>query len=486
MTTIHSSGINPLTLPTNLPVANNPGTQAQTTNQPADGFTMGGTQQADQMLSSLGLSPIDPSHVMNQLSPAQQQTLSQIGSQAFSMSSAQLQSEFSNFVSTTPVVDYQDVNALVQQVLREAYSQNTEDLRMYAEKVKFFNKVKESLRDELSNARKSLTAAGPGEPETELSAPFNPTNTSSTWTGNQDVSQTSAVRATSIRSGDAKFETGTFAGDWQITSGNRWDPLAIDLDGDGQISTIDAANGVFDLGSTTQSQDVNDNWNNISANSSIAADANITQSSVGALFTGTEERTVDTKFTEWFGPTEGIVVFDRNGDGNIQGSDLFGDQNVTGRDVADGYEDLALLDTNNDGVVDSSDNDFSKLQIWQDANSDGIAQDGELTTLFQNSITSLNTQSSGGAVAGENADIIAAGNNLGAVNSEGALFTKGQLDDYIKTVEDQLNSVGDDAQLANVDLQNMLQKQQQTLQMMSNISKALHDTAMAVIRKMGG
>jgi hypothetical protein len=50
----------------------------------------------------------------------------------------------------------------------------------------------------------------------------------------------------------------------------------------------------------------------------------------------------------------------------------------------------------------------------------------------------------------------------------------------------QLESMGDDAQLANVDLQNTLQKQQQTLQTLSNISKALHDTAMAVIRKMGG
>ena len=50
----------------------------------------------------------------------------------------------------------------------------------------------------------------------------------------------------------------------------------------------------------------------------------------------------------------------------------------------------------------------------------------------------------------------------------------------------KLNSIGDDAQLANVDLQNWLQKQQQTLQMMSNISKALHDTAMAIIRKIGG
>jgi hypothetical protein len=56
----------------------------------------------------------------------------------------------------------------------------------------------------------------------------------------------------------------------------------------------------------------------------------------------------------------------------------------------------------------------------------------------------------------------------------------------IRKWEEKLNTIGDDAQLANVDLQNILQKQQQILQMMSNISKMLYDTAQAVIRKMGG
>jgi hypothetical protein len=60
------------------------------------------------------------------------------------------------------------------------------------------------------------------------------------------------------------------------------------------------------------------------------------------------------------------------------------------------------------------------------------------------------------------------------------------LDNEIARWEEKLNGMGDDAQLANVDLQNVLQKQQQMLQMMSNISKMLHDTSMAVIRKMGG
>ena len=58
--------------------------------------------------------------------------------------------------------------------------------------------------------------------------------------------------------------------------------------------------------------------------------------------------------------------------------------------------------------------------------------------------------------------------------------------DDIRALEEKLNTVGDDAQLANVDLQNILQKQQQTMQMMSSVSKMLYDTAQAVIRKMGG
>ncbi|MFW9886566.1 MAG: zinc-ribbon domain-containing protein [Candidatus Thorarchaeota archaeon] len=60
-----------------------------------------------------------------------------------------------------------------------------------------------------------------------------------------------------------------------------------------------------------------------------------------------------------------------------------------------------------------------------------------------------------------------------------------ELDNRIKKWEEKLSEMGDDAQLANIDLQNMLQKQQQTMQMLSNISKVLHDTAMAVIRKIG-
>ena len=53
--------------------------------------------------------------------------------------------------------------------------------------------------------------------------------------------------------------------------------------------------------------------------------------------------------------------------------------------------------------------------------------------------------------------------------------------DYIGCLEQNLSSVGDDAQLANMDLQNALQEQNQLLQTISSISKTLHDTANAII-----
>ena len=59
------------------------------------------------------------------------------------------------------------------------------------------------------------------------------------------------------------------------------------------------------------------------------------------------------------------------------------------------------------------------------------------------------------------------------------------LETGVEVLEEKLTSVGEDAQLANIDLQNALQKQQQTLQTLSNVSKLQHDTAMSIIRKIG-
>jgi hypothetical protein len=56
-----------------------------------------------------------------------------------------------------------------------------------------------------------------------------------------------------------------------------------------------------------------------------------------------------------------------------------------------------------------------------------------------------------------------------------------QLDKLIAATEARLDAVREDAQLANLDLQNSSQAFQQMQQTMAQVSKALHDTAMAVI-----
>ncbi len=65
------------------------------------------------------------------------------------------------------------------------------------------------------------------------------------------------------------------------------------------------------------------------------------------------------------------------------------------------------------------------------------------------------------------------------------LTTPEAAESYIEELEKTLSSVGDDAQLANIDLQNKLQQQQQTLQTISNVSKMIHATALSILRKIG-
>jgi hypothetical protein len=71
------------------------------------------------------------------------------------------------------------------------------------------------------------------------------------------------------------------------------------------------------------------------------------------------------------------------------------------------------------------------------------------------------------------------------VKSKSLITSSEDMGPYIKEMENKLSTIGDDAQLATIDLQNAIQRQQQLLQTMSNISKMLHDSAAAIIRKIG-
>ena len=97
--------------------------------------------------------------------------------------------------------------------------------------------------------------------------------------------------------------------------------------------------------------------------------------------------------TSWIGKEDGILVIDKNGNGIIDnGNELFG--NFTTKNNGDmannGFEALKDYDTNGDLIIDYRDDKFSELRVWQDLNSDGISNKGELKTLNELGIKSLN------------------------------------------------------------------------------------------------
>ncbi len=135
----------------------------------------------------------------------------------------------------------------------------------------------------------------------------------------------------------------------------RYDPLTIDLDGDG-LETVGTSAGIlFDP-------------------------------------TGSGVKTG----TGWVKPDDGFLVLDKNGNGLIDnGRELFGDSTIksNGQLALDGFDALRDLDSNADGKVDVSDAQFNNLKVWRDLNQDGTTQNGELFTLGQLNIASINTGS---------------------------------------------------------------------------------------------
>jgi|GEM_PF-6061374 len=150
-----------------------------------------------------------------------------------------------------------------------------------------------------------------------------------------------------------------------------YDPLALDLNGDGKIGI-----------------------NPVSITASDKKSGSNNNESGGAYFDHNGDG-VSHK-SSWISKEDGILAYDRNGNGNIDdGGELFGnftqikDKDGNQRLAKDGYEALKEFDSNNDGLIDKNDDKFKDLKIWQDANSNGISDEGELKSLDELGIASL-------------------------------------------------------------------------------------------------
>lgn len=77
--------------------------------------------------------------------------------------------------------------------------------------------------------------------------------------------------------------------------------------------------------------------------------------------------------------------------GVVGPAQLFGNYTAgpDGKVAPNGYDALAKYDSNNDGVIDAKDPIWANLRVWQDLNHNGIVDNGELLTLAQVNITSI-------------------------------------------------------------------------------------------------
>ncbi|MGW8168459.1 MAG: hypothetical protein ACWGHH_00360 [Sulfurovaceae bacterium] len=92
----------------------------------------------------------------------------------------------------------------------------------------------------------------------------------------------------------------------------------------------------------------------------------------------------------WVGADDGLLAYDENGDGKITTAREIAFANRTEANDTDLEALRVEFDSNNDGKLDASDVNFDKFMIWQDKDSDGESDDGELLTLTQAGIASIN------------------------------------------------------------------------------------------------
>lgn len=156
--------------------------------------------------------------------------------------------------------------------------------------------------------------------------------------------------------------------------------------------------------------------------------------------------------TGWVGKDDGLLVRDINNNGTIDtGRELFGDNTIlnNGQKAKDGFAAISDLDVNQDGNLNSSDAVFSSLRVWQDINQDGVSQSGELKTLSALGISSINTRASiTGGQNQNNGNVIIGSSSF--MQSDGTIKTSGALNFTGNTFTREFSDVIDTSAVAGL------------------------------------
>ncbi len=98
------------------------------------------------------------------------------------------------------------------------------------------------------------------------------------------------------------------------------------------------------------------------------------------------------KQTGWVDSHDALLALDRNGNGKIDnGSELFGNYTflADGRRAKNGFEALAEFDKNKDNLITEEDDIWRELQLWQDKNSNGTVEEGELSLIKDSELAAI-------------------------------------------------------------------------------------------------
>lgn len=124
--------------------------------------------------------------------------------------------------------------------------------------------------------------------------------------------------------------------------------------------------------------------------------------------------------TAWVSPDDAFLVIDLNADGSrgegdgkinmtheLAFTEWMPTGGVTDLQALSMFDTLSDLGGNGDGVLSSIDTVWSELRVWQDANSNGIADDGELRTLASLGFTQINLTYDDGTAYDDNRNDVA-------------------------------------------------------------------------------
>lgn len=341
-----------------------------------------------------------------------------------------------------------DPQSFVMRVMREAYAIGNEQMKDYADRLKKTNELREGIRKEAQRTRDALLETSGMEEDDLLDVPFD----------KMDVDTTARqITEAFVSAEEVAAEETRLASEVQEMSEYADDPKAF-----------------WDQQSEISQHEID--WLKRISNEENEIEDNLSR--VTDLFS---KMSIE-EFKKY-----GLPVLDELHDGRTNENDL-----LELYKPMDPYQFMIAVEAGYASDFDGKERDQRDILFDEklQAMSDRVDVDlyGQVTgsgpRAEARSALALADSAVSAAASRDPSDHPEA-ENIPQVGDRDQARTVGDLRNYEKYLEDQLNSAGEDGQLMNLELQNQLQRQQQQLQMMSNMSKAMHDVAMGILRNVG-